>query len=314
MLGCACVCVCVWQRDHIHGSWWWAGRDQGFRNSQVPYAIASWLCHWEAPSIIGLMCYSYPSQVLGQSEIEEKQRQVKVRTSAVPKRGRSKRSRTKKHAEERKWVQIQVHKRAQKSAKGRKRALPRKNCKQRGLEITRFGNCQVWSRTHLQNCQTIRDRPIRCKKFPSNRPFKQKWSFCCKSAPQCFSRTQHNRTGVLGNRGGALVMTHNLSCCEVKHIRAIAVRVISGEALAGVRLRNTRLWRRWSPSRDPSCWHGQQLNKSGGRSCKLSQRNPGSRLSSKEFGCLFGNAICGGQVSGFPTQNGFANYVQESFP
>ena len=53
--------------------------------------------------------------------------------SAVPRRGRSKRSRTQKHANEHKRARTQVCKRAQKSAKERKRALACKNCKQPGL-------------------------------------------------------------------------------------------------------------------------------------------------------------------------------------
>ena len=54
--------------------------------------------------------------------------------SEVPKRGRSKRGRTQKHANEHKRAQTQVCKRAQKGAKECKRALPRKHCKQPGLK------------------------------------------------------------------------------------------------------------------------------------------------------------------------------------
>ena len=43
------------------------------------------------------------------------------------------------HRRERKWAQTQVHKRAQKCANERKRALPRKNCKQPGLKQPGLG-------------------------------------------------------------------------------------------------------------------------------------------------------------------------------
>ena len=61
--------------------------------------------------------------------------------SGVPKRGRSKRCRSQKHANERKRAQMQARKgrkRAQKGAKERERALPHKNCKLPGLQTTRF--------------------------------------------------------------------------------------------------------------------------------------------------------------------------------
>ena len=63
--------------------------------------------------------------------------------SAVPKRGRCKRGRTQKHANERKRAQKSANKRVQKSAKGRKRAHPRTNCKQLGLKQPRLGTPNV---------------------------------------------------------------------------------------------------------------------------------------------------------------------------
>ena len=75
---------------------------------------------------------------------------AEAQQSAVPKRGHSKRGRMQTHANERKRAQTQVRKRVQKSAKGRKRALPRKICKQPGLKQPglgtpkkEFGNSQV---------------------------------------------------------------------------------------------------------------------------------------------------------------------------
>ena len=69
--------------------------------------------------------------------------------SAVPKRGRSKRGRTQKHANVRKRAQMSAKerkrksakecKRAQKGANERKGALPRKNCKQPGLKQPGLG-------------------------------------------------------------------------------------------------------------------------------------------------------------------------------
>ena len=49
-------------------------------------------------------------------------------SSAVSKRGRSKRGRTQTHAKERERAQMSAE-RKRKSAKERNRALPRKNCK-----------------------------------------------------------------------------------------------------------------------------------------------------------------------------------------
>ena len=65
--------------------------------------------------------------------------------SAVPKRSLSKRGRTQKHANARKRAQTQVHKSAQESATGRKRA--QKSASSYKLQTTRFetkrfGNCQ----------------------------------------------------------------------------------------------------------------------------------------------------------------------------
>ena len=66
---------------------------------------------------------------------------------AVPKRGRSKRSRTqKKSANEHKRAQTQVRKRAQKGAKECKRVLLRKNCKQTRFEQPGLGTPSIASR------------------------------------------------------------------------------------------------------------------------------------------------------------------------
>ena len=75
--------------------------------------------------------------------------------SAVPKRGRSKRGRTQKHANERKRAQMSAkerkrksakeRKRAQKGAKECKRALLREKCKQPGLEQPGLGTPKRWN-------------------------------------------------------------------------------------------------------------------------------------------------------------------------
>ena len=101
---------------------------------------------------------------------EELSEYLDVATSAVPIRGRSKRGRSQKHANEHKRAQTQVRKRAQKGAKERKReqkgakerkrALPRKNCKQPGLGTPNYHvKLEFWARllqkTHLKFRQTL---------------------------------------------------------------------------------------------------------------------------------------------------------------
>ena len=74
--------------------------------------------------------------------------------SEVPKRGRSKRGRTHKHANERKRAQTQVHKRVQKGAKECKRALARKNRKQPGLKQPGLGTPNTRNLAHKASYQS----------------------------------------------------------------------------------------------------------------------------------------------------------------
>ena len=71
-------------------------------------------------------------------------------------------------AEERKQAQRQVRKRAKKSAKGRKRAHPRQNCKQPGLKQPGLGT-------------------------PDNNPFAVLVAYCVFFAPEGWERLEGQR-------------------------------------------------------------------------------------------------------------------------
>ena len=81
----------------------------------------------------------------------------------VPKHGRSKRSHSQKHANERKRAQTQIRKRAQKGAKGCKRALPRRNCKQPGLKQSGLGTPHLRSGGTSAKTTLFENYPLDCE-------------------------------------------------------------------------------------------------------------------------------------------------------
>ena len=93
--------------------------------------------------------------------------------STVPRRGRSKRGRTQKHANARKRAQTHFCKSAQKSGKGRKRALARKNCKQPGLGIPN----SLWAPKHQNSAKFPTRCPCQFPHFPQdNHPPPPTWT------------------------------------------------------------------------------------------------------------------------------------------
>ena len=124
-----------------------------------------------------------------------------LRTSAVPKRGRSKRGRSQKHANARKRAQMNAkerkrksanaRKRAQKGAKERKRALPRKNCKQPGLKPPGLGTPE--NRWRFES--PMFEAPNDAYNFIAFLSFKS----CLHSSPQC--GVSHSGSGDAASGG-----------------------------------------------------------------------------------------------------------------
>ena len=90
-------------------------------------------------------CRTRTDSIFNENGPNSDRKSLQKSQSVVPKRGRSKRGRTQKHANERQRAQMSAkehkcksaneRKRAQKDAKEHIRAVPRKNCKQPGLKL-----------------------------------------------------------------------------------------------------------------------------------------------------------------------------------